>query len=151
LETLFAGTDTYFMGYLFGDDLARAYASADVFLFTGPSETFGQVVQEAMASGLPAVVINKGGVTDLVVDGVNGFLCPDDPQAFAEAVRRLRDNPELRRCMGQKSRQMAEQRPWEAIMAQLESHYMDAFRLNQRFARMYRPQPFHLPLPGLWH
>lgn len=83
LETLFAGTDTYFTGYLFGDELATAYASADAFFFTGVSETFGQVVQEALASGLPAVIsINQGGITDLVEHGVNGFICTDDPADF---------------------------------------------------------------------
>ena len=54
LEATFAGTGTHFTGYLYGDDLADAYASADAFMFTGANETFGQVVQEAMASGLPA-------------------------------------------------------------------------------------------------
>ena len=54
LETLFAGTGTVFTGYLLNEDLAGAFASADLFVFTGPNETFGQVVQEAMASGLPS-------------------------------------------------------------------------------------------------
>lgn len=75
LETLFAGTGTHFTGYLFGEDLANAFASADCFMFPSPSETFGQVVQEAMASGLPAVVINQGGVADLVEDGQTGYIC----------------------------------------------------------------------------
>ncbi len=83
LESLFAGTGTYFTGYLMGDDLPQAFASADVFAFTGPHETFGQVVQEAMASGLPSVVIDQGGVADLVLPGETGFICPDDSLAFA--------------------------------------------------------------------
>lgn len=139
LQTLFAGTDTYFMGYLFGDDLANAYASADVFTFTGPSETFGQVVQEAMASGLPTVVINQGGVTDLVIEGETGYTCVDNPQAFADAVRVLRDNPALRQQMAFQARQMAARHPWETIMAQLEGHYAEALRLHQRYTRMYQP------------
>jgi phosphatidylinositol alpha 1,6-mannosyltransferase len=147
LETMFAGTGTHFMGYLYSDDLAHAYASADVFTFGGPSETFGQVAQEALASGLPAVVINQGGVADLVTDGVTGFTCPDNPRAFAEAVRRLRDNPDLRRDMAQAARRYAEEHPWEAIMAQLEGYYREAVRLNQRFKRIYHPP--HLSLPDL--
>ena len=86
LEGLFAGTGTPFTGYLFGDDLARALASADVFLFTGPNETFGQVVLEALASGLPSIVIDRGGVTDLVQDGVTGYTCGADAGAFAAAM-----------------------------------------------------------------
>ena len=60
LEAHFAGTGTHFTGYLYKDELATAFASADAFFFPGPSETFGQVVQEAMASGLPTVVTNRG-------------------------------------------------------------------------------------------
>ncbi|NDJ86419.1 MAG: glycosyltransferase family 1 protein [Chloroflexi bacterium] len=140
LEKMFAGTDTYFMGYLFGEDLGPAYASADVFLFPGQRETFGQVVQEAMASGLPAVIINEGGITDLVTDGVNGFVCPDDPSAFAQAVKLLRDNSALRVTMANESRRITEKRPWEAIMAQLEEYYAQAVALNARFNRLYYPE-----------
>jgi glycosyltransferase involved in cell wall biosynthesis len=138
LEAQFAGTNTHFMGYLYGEDLADAYASADVFLFTGPCETFGQVVQEAMASGLPAVVINQGGVAELVDEGFTGFRCPPDPAAFAAATRRLRDNPSLRARMSATARLTAEQRPWNAIMSQLEDYYREAVALNQRFNRFLR-------------
>ena len=147
LEDQFAGTGTHFMGYLFGDDLAQAFASADVFTFTGPNETFGQVVQEAMASGLPAVVINQGGVADLVVAGKTGYTCPDDPQVFAEAVINLRDNPALREQMAFHARQIALQRPWEAIMSQLEGHYAEAVNLNERFVRLFPP----IQLPHLFN
>lgn len=140
LESLFAGTDTHFMGYLYGEELAHAYASADVFTFTGGAETFGQVVQEAMASGLPTVVINQGGVTDLVVDGVTGYTCEDHPLAFAEAVAKLRDNPRLRRSLGRNARRMAEQSPWETVLTQLEDHYTEAVALNERLKRAF-PSP----------
>ena len=150
LETLFAGTGTCFTGYLFGRDLAQAYASADVFTFTGPSETFGQVVQEAMASGLPAVIIDQGGITDLVTQNVNGFICEDDPQAFAEAVITLRDNLALRQQMSMEARRVADQRPWEAIMAQLEAYYQEAVDLNERYSRAYHiPEALRRPLPSL--
>lgn len=147
LEARFAGTGTYFTGYLFGDDLPQAYASADVFVFTGAAETFGQVVQEAMASGLPSIVINQGGVADLVIEGETGFICPPDPAAFAAAARRLRDDPELRAQMAARAREIAAQRPWEAIMAQLEQHYTEAVRLNERLQRLFTP----VGLPALLH
>ncbi|HML23742.1 MAG TPA: glycosyltransferase family 1 protein [Aggregatilinea sp.] len=141
LETLFAGTDTVFTGYLYGDDLAAAYASADAFTFPGPSETFGQVVQEAMASGLPCVVIDQGGVSDLVTHGASGFVCSADPAAFAEAVGALLSHPDLRLNMARRARADAEQRPWSAIMAQLEDYYREAIAFNYRLVNQrFRPQ-----------
>ncbi len=141
LEAQFSGTNTHFTGYLYGDDLADAYASADVFMFAGANETFGQVVQEAMASGLPAIIIDQGGITDQVKPGVNGFLCPADGQAFAAAARTLRDQPDLRQRMAINARHYAEQHPWDAIMAQLEGHYNEAVQLNQRLDRTFPPDP----------
>jgi phosphatidylinositol alpha 1,6-mannosyltransferase len=137
LEVLFDGTGTHFTGYLFGEDLPAALASADVFLFTGPSETFGQVVQEAMASGLPTIVTGEGGVRDLVIDEETGIVCAHNAEAFSAAVRRLRDDPVRRRRMAHQARKVAEQRPWEAILAQLEDHYREAIRLNDRFTRIF--------------
>lgn len=138
LETLFAGTGTHFMGYRFGEELAAAYASADLFMFPSPSETFGQVVQEAMASGLPAIVINQGGVVDLVEDGETGYICPPDREAFAAAAVQLRDNPELRAKMSHQARQYAEAHPWSTIMAQLEAYYAEAYTMNKRVLKRQR-------------
>ena len=137
-------------GYLLGDELAAAFASADIFTFTGAVETFGQVVQEAMASGLPSVVINEGGVGELVIEGETGYTCPADPAAFAAAVRTLRDEPALRAQMGFKARQIAEGRPWERVLAQLEGHYSEAIRLNQRLCQLYPSEPSRLPSLLQW-
>ena len=150
LEAQFAGTGTHFTGYLLGDELAAAFASADIFTFTGAVETFGQVVQEAMASGLPSVVINEGGVGELVIEGETGYTCPADPAAFAAAVRTLRDEPALRAQMGFKARQIAEGRPWERVLAQLEGHYSEAIRLNQRLCQLYPSEPSRLPSLLQW-
>lgn len=150
LEKLFAGTGTVFTGYLYGDDLAKAYASADVFVFPGPTETFGQVVQEAMASGLPAVIINKGGITDLVTHGINGYQCTDDAAEFAEAVARIQRDPELRERMALSARHEAERHPWTAIMAQLERYYAEAVELNKHsnnLSRFLRPPRWNFQLP----
>lgn len=148
LEMMFAGTGTHFMGYLYGSDLSKAFASADVFTFPGAAETFGQVVQEALASGLPAIVLNAGGVTDLVTPGETGFQCEDDPFAFATAIRRLRDDRDLLRRMSQNARYFAEQRPWSKVMAQLENYYRDAILMNERFTRLFPPSGFNLLIPG---
>ncbi|MBN1564641.1 MAG: glycosyltransferase family 1 protein [Anaerolineae bacterium] len=150
LEKLFAGTGTVFTGYLYGDNLAKAYASADVFVFPGPTETFGQVVQEAMASGLPGVIIDKGGITDLVTPGVNGYHCTANSKEFADAVAELQRDPELRRRMSRNSRTEAERRPWTAIMAQLERYYSEAVEMNKRsnsFMRPPRPTRWNFQLP----
>ena len=146
LENLFAGTNTHFTGYLLGDDLPAAFASADVFLFAGPNETFGQVVQEAMASKLPSIVINQGGVQDLVEEGRTGYICPPDPAVFAERISYLRDHPEVRLRMAQTARQIAETRPWEAVLCQLETHYAEAVRINNRFKRIFGRTNYHLPI-----
>ena len=135
LEAMFVGTGTPFSGYLYGDDLAAAYASADVFLFPGPTETFGQVVLEAMASGLPAIVTEQGGVADLVRPAETGFHCQMTPSAFATAVIRLRDDRSLSLRMGAAARRAAEPFPWSAVMAQLEGYYREALRLNDRIQR----------------
>lgn len=132
LETLFAGTGTHFTGYLFGEELSQAFASADVFLFTGAHETFGQVVQEALASGLPAIVIDQGGVVDLVEHGVNGYWCEADPAAFAAAVMRLRDDPALRQRLSQEARRRVENNTWPHVLGQLESYYREALTVNRR-------------------
>lgn len=145
IEALFAGTDTVFTGYLFGEDLAAAYASADVFAFTGANETFGQVVLEAMASGLPMIVPANGGVTDMALPGQTGLQCALTPESFADTVRYMRDHPDHRQTMGHNARQYAAARPWEHIMAQLEGYYAEAIRLNHRWQRLY-----HQQADGLW-
>jgi phosphatidylinositol alpha 1,6-mannosyltransferase len=143
LEELFAGTGTHFTGYLMGAELPAAMASSDVFLFTGPYETFGQVVQEAMASGLPTVITNKGSAKDLVLNGETGLVVNDDPVEFREAVITLRDHPDRRRQMATYARQIAEQRPWERVLAQLEPLYMESIQVNERFKRIFRKTDYH--------
>jgi phosphatidylinositol alpha 1,6-mannosyltransferase len=146
LEQLFEGTDTHFTGYLFGQDLSSAFASADVFVFTGPNETFGQVIQEAMASALPTIVINQGGAPDLVLEGETGFIVEPDAQAFAAAVDTLRDNPALLRQMRWQARQVVETRTWENVLSQLEGFYNQAVIMNNRFKQVFKRTNYHLRL-----
>jgi glycosyltransferase involved in cell wall biosynthesis len=145
-ENVFAGTDTHFTGYLFGNDLPAAFASADCFVFTGPNETFGQVIQEAMASGLPVVATNQGGVKDLILEGETGFVVEPTTWAFAQAVTRLRDDPDLRHAMSVRARRIAESRPWESVLGELEDHYTEAVNLNERFKRIFGGTNYHTPL-----
>ena len=146
LEAQFAATDAHFTGYLIGDELAEAYASADVFAFPGECETFGQVIQEAMASGLPCVVADAGGAPDVLDDGGCGLVVAPTRRDFANAVRTLRDQPWRRGEMARRSRTLAEERPWSALMAQLERYYAEAWSLNQRFVRRFGGTHYHMPL-----
>ena len=90
-----------FTGALAGEDLARAYASSDIFLFPSLTETFGNVTLEAMASGLPAVCADATGSRSLVEPDVTGFLAqPKDANSFVGYLERLIASPDLRRRMG---------------------------------------------------
>lgn len=113
-----------FTGYLRGEALAEVYASADVFAFPSTTETFGQAVQEAMASGLPVVAYDAEGVRDLVQHGKTGLLVPgNDPSAFTESLGSLLAQPEQRALFSAQARSRAEQRTWASVMRGLIQIY----------------------------
>lgn len=114
-----------FVGYQTGEDLADHYAACDLFAFASLTETFGNVVLEAMASGLPVVAVQAGGPGDTVRNGETGFLV--GPQApadhFAEALIHLMDDPVNRKRMARNARAYAESQSWDAIMLALRGRY----------------------------
>jgi phosphatidylinositol alpha 1,6-mannosyltransferase len=113
-----------FLGERRGTELAAIYASLDVFVHSGPYETFGQTLQEAAASGLPVVAPAAGGPLDLVEDGVTGYLVPPcDPGAFTAAVARLAADPGQRAAFGAAGRRRVLQRSWPALTDELAGHY----------------------------
>lgn len=116
-----------FLGRLDGDDLARAYAAADVFVHTGTHETFGQTIQEAASTGLPVVAPRAGGPIDLVDHEVTGLLFdPDEPADIVRCVRRLTtaDNAwERRALMGEAARVKVAPRTWSALVDKLLHYY----------------------------
>lgn len=115
--------DATFLGQRTGDELARLYASLDVFVHTGPHETFCQAVQEALASGVPVVAPAAGGPLDLVSPGRNGFLVPPgDGAALRQAVEDLHDS-KLRAAYGTAGRQSVAGRSWTAVCNDLVGHY----------------------------
>jgi glycosyltransferase involved in cell wall biosynthesis/predicted metal-dependent phosphoesterase TrpH len=117
------GGQATFLGWLEGDELARAYASADVFLFCSRTDTFGQVLVEAGASGVPAVAVDEGGPSSIVVDGETGRLCEPDAGMLAAAILQLAGSPAWRAKLGRQAREAALARTWEASMMQLAEGY----------------------------
>jgi glycosyltransferase involved in cell wall biosynthesis len=102
-----------FTGVLTGLELATAFASAEVFLFPSTTDTFGNVILESLASGVPCVVSDFGGPKDLITDGQTGFISKAlDSGDFAEKVRRLLDDESLRSKMRETARAGVEDRDW---------------------------------------
>lgn len=127
-----------FLGQQHGDHLARIYASLDVFAHTGPYETFGQAIQEAMASGLPVVAPAAGGPLDLVDHGRTGYLVPPfRPAGFTAAVAELVRDPACRTALGAAGRATVEGRSWTAVGDELIGHYRAA--LDGRVAAAAAP------------
>ncbi len=115
-----------FLGRRTGDDLARIFASLDVFAHTGPYETFCQTVQEAMASGVPVIAPAAGGPLDLVDHGRTGLLVePRDAEAVRGAVAVLAADPSLRAAYGRAGRAAVEGRTWSVIGDALLDHYAE--------------------------
>ncbi|MFJ6299385.1 glycosyltransferase family 4 protein [Streptomyces griseoviridis] len=115
-----------FLGRRTGDELARIFASLDVFAHTGPFETFCQTVQEAMASGVPVVAPAAGGPLDLVAHGRTGLLVPPrDADAVRDAVASLAADAGQRAAFGAAARATVEGRTWATVGDQLIGHYED--------------------------
>jgi len=124
LKVHFAGTQTHFVGYLHGEELGAAYASADAFVFPSRTETLGLVLLEAMAAGCPVIAANAGGIPDIVTDGDNGFLFdPQDEEGLVKAAQRLLANQIERERLRRNARQEAERWGWAAATRQLQGFY----------------------------
>jgi glycosyltransferase involved in cell wall biosynthesis len=101
-------------GFLFGDDLYRAFASSDIFVFPSNTDTLGLVVLEAQASGLPVVIGDQGGPREIIENGKTGFLCKSNVvDDFVQNIERLITNPSLRKHMGQEARTLAKRFSWD--------------------------------------
>jgi glycosyltransferase involved in cell wall biosynthesis len=115
--------NTTVLGWLSGSELARAYASADIFLFPSATDTFGQVILEAQASGLPVIAVAEGGPLSLIEPGVSGLLCPPDAGALADALLRLAGSPLLRARLARAGLATARSRSWELALQRLAGGY----------------------------
>ncbi|TAQ83750.1 hypothetical protein B7494_g7924 [Chlorociboria aeruginascens] len=105
-----------FAGFLKGEELAKAYACGDIFLHCSITETFGLVVLESMASGVPVIARDEGGPSEIVADGRSGYLvAPSDLDAFVTKVLKLGNDTEVRNQMASESRKLADEATWEKI------------------------------------
>ena len=135
-----------FTGHLDGDALAVAMASFDVFVHPGESETFGQTLQEAHASGVPIVATGRGGPLDLVRMGIDGWLYrPGDLEDLRMRVVDLTGDLRKRRAFGRAGRAAVEGRSWQAVCDQLLGHFGEARELHRvdralRAPRTRRPE-----------
>ena len=115
-----------FTGVLKGDALAKAYADMDVFVFPSHTDTFGNVVLEALASGVPAIVTPDGGPASIVRDGATGRIAPD--VEFAQAIAELIEEPELLREMRRAARDYALTASWDAVFDGVYAGYRSILR-----------------------
>jgi len=110
--------DAFFTGYLRGTELATAYASADIFVFPSTTDTFGNVILEAQASGLPVVVSDSGGPKELVAHNANGLITKShNVEDFTDAIRALVIDQKLRERMANSARNSVIDRSWPRAFA----------------------------------
>ncbi len=117
------GEHATFLGWLGREELAKAYASADVFLFCSRTDTYGQVILEAQASGLPVVAVAEGGPLSLIADGHTGWLCPPDAESLAGAVAQLAASPFMRERISRGALASVRGHTWEAALRELAAGY----------------------------
>ena len=120
-----------FTGVLQGEELAQAYANMDVFLFPSKTDTFGNVVLEAMASGVPALVTNQGGPQFIISAGVSGFVCGSTSE-FVDCLARLQQSPEMLETMRHNARKQAEGASWDSVFAAVQRAYQVAVQSSPR-------------------
>ncbi len=106
--------DVVFTGFIEGEDLAEIYCNCDIFAFPSTTDTYGTVLLEAQASGLPAVVSDAGGPKEVIVDGETGLVTrAGDPDSFAASLEQLVENEVMRKNMGKRGRIHVEQKSWK--------------------------------------
>jgi phosphatidylinositol alpha 1,6-mannosyltransferase len=118
-------------GVLSGEDLARAYASMDTFVFPSRTDTFGNVVLEALASAVPALVTDEGGPQFIVKDGETGYVCRDNT-SFVERIIKLKQSPEDLAKMRVRARKYAESASWDSIFEAVYRAYDEALTPSDR-------------------
>ncbi len=139
------GDKVTFLGWLHGDVLAEAYASADAFLFASRTDTFGQVLQEAQASGLPVIAVAENGPLSIIEDGVSGLLRPADAEALAEALVQVTSDADLAQTLRAGGLAQVATRSWDACLEQLAGGYRAAIAEHAARTATEAP-PVHAPV-----
>jgi glycosyltransferase involved in cell wall biosynthesis len=130
-----------FTGFLGGENLARAYAAADLFLHCSITETFGLVVLESMASGVPVIARNQGGPSDIVKHGKTGYLvAPDDLDEFVRLTLEVCRDSDLRQNLAVNARAFADETTWEKINRRVAWHILEGLENHSRRIEMKRAQ-----------
>ncbi len=131
-----------FLGYRHGEELATLYASSDLFIFPSITDTLGQVVLEAQASGLPAIVSSAGGPREIVADGKTGFvLQATEPRRWVEAALSLIDDETTRRAMGAAARRRVQGRTIDAMYGAFWAEHEEAVERRRTHAGLETPTP----------
>ncbi|WP_031547642.1 glycosyltransferase family 4 protein [Salinicoccus luteus] len=126
IEKRFKGTNTVFTGFIHGEELSKAFATGDAFIFPSVSETLGLVILESMASGLPVIGAKSGPTNEQVAHGVNGMLYEnEDLDSMMEAVSVLEDEEKLE-TMRRNARNEALDYAWDKTSQRLIDFYMEA-------------------------
>jgi glycosyltransferase involved in cell wall biosynthesis len=127
------GSQTHFIGRVIGDDLSQIYRTGTVFVITSKTETQSIVLMEAMASGLPAIAVNAGAVTELVKDGENGFIFePDDTAGIASGINTIISNKELREKMSKNALKMITKHDINYTLSRFEKIYNNVLQSHSK-------------------
>jgi glycosyltransferase involved in cell wall biosynthesis len=141
LQKLFSSTPTTFTGYLHGEDLSHAYASADIFAFASQYETVGNVILEAMASGLAVIAPRSGGLLDHVTHGKTGLLFDkDDQNELVDVARHLCTHRVRAQAMGREGRTYTESLDWTSTLDEVLDEYRNT--IEGRFSPLKQAKGF---------
>ena len=141
-------TDAHFTGHLSGRSLAQAYASTDIFLFPSDTETFGNVVLEAMASGVAVVGADYAGIAELVEHRISGLLAPaGEVDAFTHCTETLLNHSDLRQACAAAALERAQRYRWDAVLKRMLSYYEDVL-VARPTTKPEAPPPRAVPLDG---
>ncbi len=126
-------SQTHFIGRVIGDDLPQIYRTGTVFVITSKTETQSIVLMEAMASGLPAIAVNAGAVTELVKDGENGFILePDDTAGIASGINTIISDKELREKMSKNALKMITKHDINYTLSRFEKIYNNVLQSHSK-------------------
>lgn len=129
-----------FTGYIPENLKSLYYRAADIFVLPSFSEAFPLTLLEAGASGLPIVATDVGGISDILHDGINGFMVKTgDPEDLTEKILTLLGDDKLRERLGKKGQMLAEQYSWESVAEETEKLYLDLIKCRNGEIEEYYP------------